>query len=394
MQRSDYLFVTGVVAEFNPFHKGHEYLLKKAGEKGPVVCVLSGNFVQRGETAIAEKRIRAKAALISGADLVLELPVLWSMSTAQNFSMGAVSVLGFSGCDRIMFGSESGDVGVLKKASEILSSPEFEEYLEEKLKSGVTFASARQYAAEKCGLPAGVLEGANNNLGIEYITAAKRLGMDISFDTVKRLGADHDSKEEAEFVSASLIREKLLMGDRAFAEKYMPSGIAELFDADAISDMARIERAVLAVLRTKSIDELKKLPDLSEGIENKLLSEIRLAESLGELYNGIKVKRYTLARIRRLVLSAFIGMDNSFFMKSVPYIRVLGMNEKGKELLKTRVSGSPVPVITRTADINRLDNSARKVFETECRATDLFGLSLKKPLECGLEYTSKIITER
>ncbi len=394
MQRSDYLFVTGVIAEFNPLHKGHEYLLKKAGERGPVICALSGNFVQRGETAIAEKRIRTKAALISGADLVLELPVLWSMSTAQNFALGAVSVLGFAGCERIMFGSESGDIGVLKKASEILSSPEFENNLEERLKEGVTFAAARQYAAEKCGLEKGILEGANNNLGIEYIASAKRLGMDMEFDTVKRLGAAHDSREEDAFVSASLIREKLLKSDRAFAEKYMPKGISELFSENSISDMARLERAVLAVLRTKSIDELKKLPDLSEGIENKLLSEIRLAGSLEELYNGIKVKRYTLSRIRRLVLSAFIGMDNSFFLKSVPYIRVLGMTERGKELLRERVSGSPVPVITRTADIKTLDSKAIKVFETESRATDLFGLSLKKPLECGLEYTSKIITER
>lgn len=394
MQRSDYLFVTGVIAEFNPLHKGHEYLLKKAGERGPVVCALSGNFVQRGETAIAEKRIRTKAALISGADLVLELPVLWSMSTAQNFALGAVSVLGFAGCDRIMFGSESGNIEELEKTAEILNSAEYEEKLEARLKTGITFASARQYAAEECGLKKGILEGANNNLGIEYIASAKKLGMNIEFDTVKRIGAAHDSREEAEFVSASLIREKLLNGDRAFAEKYMPSGIAELFKESSVSDIKRIERAVLAVLRTKSIEELKKLPDLSEGIENKLWGEIKLAESLDELYNGIKVKRYTLARIRRLVLSAFIGMDNEFFMRPVPFIRVLGMTERGKELLKERVSASCVPLITRIADIKALDSKAQKVFDTESRATDLFGLSLEKPIPCGLEYTAKIITER
>ena len=385
------MFVTGVIAEFNPLHKGHEYLLKKAAEKGPVICVISGNFVQRGETAIAEKRIRAKAALMCGADLVLELPVMWSMSTAQNFAMGGVSALGYAGCDRIVFGSESGDITELKKAADILCSEDFSVSLEKKLSQGVTFAAARQYAAEECGLKSGILSGANNNLGIEYIAAAKSLGLDIEFETVERRGAAHDSDAEAEFVSASLLRSRLKNGDNKFIEKYMPENIVSLFKEENISDMEKLDRAVLAVLRTKTPDELKSLPDVSEGIENKLFNEIRLAGSLNELYNSIKVKRYTLARIRRLVLSAFIGIDNSFFMKPLPYIRVLGFNKTGQELLSGRLRESPVPVITKTKDINNLDIISKKVFETECKATDLFGLSLEKPLECGIEYTSKII---
>lgn len=385
------MFVTGVIAEFNPLHKGHEYLLKKAGEKGPVICALSGNFVQRGEVAIAEKRIRAKAALLSGADVVLELPVLWSMSTAQNFALGGVSALSFAGCNRIMFGSESGDILSLKRAAEILKSAKFSSLLDEKLSEGVSFAVARQFAAEECGLAKGILDGANNNLGIEYIIAANSLGADIEFETVSRVGAGHDSFEEAEFVSASYLRDRLLAKDYEFVNKYMPSNIAELFGEDNISNMEYIERAILAALRTKTIDELKNLPDISEGIENKLFNEIKFANSLEELHNAIKAKRYTLARIRRLVISAFIGMDNSYFMKPLPYIRVLGFNSVGREILSDIALKSPVPVITRTADINNLSKSVKKVFETECLATDLFGLALKKPLECGLEYKSKMI---
>lgn len=387
------MFVTGVIAEFNPLHKGHEYLLKKAGEKGPVICVISGNFVQRGETAIAEKRIRACAALRCGADLVLELPVLWSMSTAQNFALGGVSALNFAGCDRILFGSESGDISELKKAAELLISDEFKALLEKELDKGVTFAAARQSAAEKCGVAKGLLKGANNNLGIEYIAAANALGANTEFETVKRLGAAHDSAEESEFVSASFIRDKFRNNEEEFLKQYMPEKVVDLFTPSNISSMDRLEKAVLAVLRTKTIEDFKRLPDISEGIENKLFNNIRLAGSLEELYNSIKVKRYTLARIRRLVLSAFIGMDDSFFMKPLPYIRVLGFNEVGKELLKSRVSKASVPVITRANDISGLDTSAKKVFETECAATDLFGLSLEKPLACGIEYTSKIITE-
>lgn len=386
------MFVTGVIAEFNPLHKGHEYLIEKAKEKGPVVCALSGNFVQRGEAAIFEKRIRAKAALMCGVDLVLELPVMWSMSTAQNFALGGVSVLDYAGCNRILFGSENGDISELYKAADILSSFEFSDFLDKELKRGITFAAARQYAAEKCGLESEILNGANNNLGIEYIAAAKRLGSDIGFDTVERLGAAHDSFDEADFVSASYLRQRLLNGDLSSVKKYIPEKLMDLFVEENISRMENIDRAILAVLRTKTLCDLKNLPDISEGIENKLFNNIKLAESLEELYNSIKVKRYTLARIRRLVLSAFIGMDNSFFMKPVPYIRVLGFSPVGKELLKNIASKSPVPVITRTADVNNLDASAKKVFECECRATDLFGLTLSEPLKCGLEYTSKIIT--
>ncbi len=383
--------VTGIIAEFNPLHKGHEYLIKKAKEKGEVICVISGNFVQRGETAIIDKRKRAEAALLSGADLVLELPVLWSMSTAQNFALGGVSALYFAGCDRILFGSESGDIDELIEASDILRSEEFSAFLEKELAGGVTFAKARQIAAEKCGVKKGLLEGANNNLGLEYITAAKEKGYKISFETVKRLGAAHDSKEISEYVSASLIREKLIEGDREFCQKFMPRYMADIIKADDISDMKKIESAILAVLRTKTPEELQNLPDLSEGIENKLFSQIRVALSLEELYNSLKVKRYTMARIRRLVLSAFLGFQNEFFMKPLPYIRVLGMSSCGKRLLKERVSNSPVPVIARAGDVKNLDDSAKKVFETECRATDLFALSLGKPFECGREYTSKII---
>ena len=386
------MFVTGIIAEFNPLHKGHEYLLKKAGERGPVVCVLSGNFVQRGETAIAEKRVRTKAALLCGADLVLELPVLWSMSTAQNFALGGVSALGYAGCDGILFGSENGNIEDLKKASEILESKEYLEILDKEISSGVTFAAARQLSAEKCGLEKGMLDGANNNLGIEYITAAKKLGLHLEFDTIARLGSGHDSKEESGFVSASFIREKIKGNQIENLKKYMPEKAAELFSENNISHTENIERLILGTLRTKTLEDLKKLPDISEGIENKLFDNIRLAGSLEELYNGIKVKRYTLARIRRLVLSAFLGADNTFFMKPLPYVRVLGFNKTGQELLASRLAKSPVPVITKTRDINNLDALSKKVFDTECKATDLFGLSLNNPFECGLEYTSKIIT--
>jgi len=385
------LSTVGIIAEFNPLHKGHEYLISEAKKLGRVVCVISGNFVQRGETAIAEKRIRAAAALKAGADAIVELPVLWSMSTAQNFALGGVSALWYAGCDTLMFGSECGDEGLLVKTAEILEGEEFSKKISRYLENGITFAAARQKAAEECGAPQGILEGANNNLAIEYIIAAKRLGANFEFKTVKRKGAAHDSADVAEFVSASLLREKLRADDRKFCQEYMSGEILGLFESHNLSDMKKIESGILSVLRLKAKEEFKNLPDLSEGVENKLFSALRLATSLDGLYNEIKVKRYTLARIRRLVLSAALGFDNLFFMKPLPYVRVLGFNKTGEGIIRKATKTSAAPIILRAAEVENLPENQRKVFETECKATDLFVLSLAKPLPCGLEYTSKII---
>lgn len=384
--------VTGIIAEFNPLHTGHALLLERAKERGTVVAVMSGNFVQRGDLAIAEKRVRARAALLSGADLVLELPVAYSMSTAQNFALGGVSALKAAGCDSLIFGSESGDITELNAACEILNTKEFSEHLNIHLSTGITFAAARENAACDLGLKKGVLSGANNNLAVEYMCAAENIGADFEFVTLKRQGAGHDSPEASGgFASASLLRERLLSGDYDFCRSYIPESVFSLLQPSNIADIRRIERAVLALLRTRTVNELKSLPDISEGIENKLFSAIRVATSLDDLYNRVKVKRYTLARIRRLALSALIGLDSTFFMKQPPYIRVLGFNERGMTLLKERSGNSAIPVVTRVSEIKKLPEPALKLFETECRATDLFALALPTPAPCGLEYTSKII---
>ena len=182
------------------------------------------------------------------------------------------------------------------------------------------------------------------------------------------------------------LREKLLKGDRNFCSKYMSEEILNMFNEEDLSNVGNIETAILAVLRTKTLDDLKKLPDLSEGVENKLYSAIRVATDLESLYNEIKVKRYPLARIRRLVLAAFLGFDNSYFMKEVPYVRVLGF--KDKELVSKANKISKVPIVTKVADIKET-----KVFQMENIATDLYNLSLKNPLESGKEYTFKLLTE-
>lgn len=381
----------GIIAEFNPLHTGHKYLISEAKKQGRVVCVLSGNFVQRGDIAIAEKRVRAEAALRCGADLVVELPVCWSMSTAQNFALGGVSILKNIGCNALMFGSECGNINQLKNACKILNSDLFKENLNSLVNTGITFASAREKAAKLAGLDSDILKGANNNLAIEYINAAESINADFEFITLKRMGADHDSKQEDDFVSASLLREKLILNDYNFCRKYIPENIIDLFCKENVADIKNIEKGILSVLRTKTKEDLLNLPDLSEGLENKLFSAIRLENTLEKLYNNVKVKRYTHARIRRLVLSAFLGLDNSFFMKEPPYIRVLGFNGAGERLLKESIPVSSVPVILRSGEIATLPQSSQRIFEWECKAYDIYALALNNPLSCGGEYTAKLI---
>ncbi len=390
-KRSDKLFLSGIIAEFNPLHTGHQFLINTAKKDGAVACVISGNFVQRGDTAIAEKRIRTEMALKAGADLVLEMPVCYSCSVAQNFAFAGVSILDAIGCNSLLFGSESGNTEALDKASGILNSPEFSEKLKQNLENGTTFAAAREKAAIECGLESDILNKPNNNLAVEYINAKSKINSKMQYKTVARKGAAHDSKQIEEYVSASLLREKLILGDYDFCKDYISKENLKFLKNENISNIKNIENMLLGILRTKSIDDLKKLPDISEGVENKLFSAIKAATTLDELYSLVKVKRYTHARIRRLVISAALGADNSFFMKTPPYIRVLGFNKTGEEILKQIKEKSKIPLILRAKEIEELGQNAKKLFALESRATDLYMLSLNKPRECGYEYKAKLI---
>lgn len=381
----------GIIAEFNPLHTGHKYIIEQAKASGDtVVCVMSGNFVQRGDVSILSKQQRAKFALMCGIDIVSELPVLWSMSTAQNFALGGVWQLYNLGCEKIVFGSECGDIDALKSAADILYSDEFYALATEKLKDGITFAAAREAAAVQLGVDFKLLRNPNDNLGIEYIIAAKKLKLPIEFDCIKRIGAAHDSGEiNGGYVSASFIREHLVSGEIGYCERFFPKELRGIINEDSIADIKRLENAILCSLRLKSIEDFENLPDLSEGIQNKLHLSVSVATSLDELYNMIKTKRYTLARVRRLVLGAFLNFDNQFFMKTPPYVRILGFSKKGEAHLKTLVS--LIPVITRASQIKMLEEDSKRVFETEKRASDIYALALKSPLPCGTEFKMKML---
>ncbi len=383
----------GIVAEFNPLHSGHSFLINEAKKLGKVATIISSNFVQRGDTAIFDKETRAKSALMAGADIVLELPVLWSMSTAQNFALGAISGLASIGCDSLMFGSECGHISELEKAADVLVSEEFSNKIKVSLKSGETFAKIREDAAAELGVSREILKGANNNLAIEYIIATKKLGLNFKFYTLKRKGALHDEGIKEGFASASHLREKIKDGKTEEISPFVSKEIYSYIKEAPYSDLKNIENTVLGVLRMRTEEELRNLPDLSEGIDKKLFSAIKKAKTLDELYSFIKVKRFTLARVRRLVLSSFLGIDNKYFMKPLKYVRVLGFNKNGKEILSSASKNSDIPVITTVSQLMDLDEESKRIFEIETKATDLYALSFNEPFECGKEYTFKIIKE-
>ncbi len=398
---SSQMKVTGIVAEYNPFHNGHKYMVEKCREGGTthVVAVMSGNFVQRGSVAIMDKRARAAAALGSGVDLVLELPVCWAVSTAERFARGGVSVLAALGCvDALGFGAECDDVSLLLKAADAVCDIRVHEIIKRELEGGISYPKARENAVSEVfgEETASVLSEPNNILGVEYIKALKGLGSSIVPEPVLRQGAAHDSlKENGEFASASALRVLLERGDEA-AFEFMPESSVREFErlrsvgrAPACFDES--ERAILSRLRMLSLDDIRNAPDVSEGLENRIYNAIQAATSLEELYDIIKTKRYTHSRIRRIITSLYLGIEPSDVTAQIPYIRVLGFNERGREILKLAKDTAKLPVIMKTAQIDALSSEAKHVFDLECKATNLYNLSTPRILPCGTECSDEIV---
>jgi len=384
----------GIIAEYNPFHNGHAYHIAETrrllGESRPVVCVMSGSWVQRGECALTDKWTRAALALQGGVDLVLELPVPWAISSAEGFARGAVSILKAAGVvDTISFGSESGRLEDLYQVAQCLEGEACQKALREELDKGFPFAEARQKAALRTlGKQAERLQGANDNLAVEYLRAA---GEDLDAVAVLRKGVDHDSDSLTEgFASASLIRELARRGDWAGVAQRSPDGAAEALQRAGIADMKYVERAFLARLRSMTAKDFAALPDSgeAEGLPERMVKAAGRAESLEGFYSLAKTRRYAHARIRRLALWAFLGMTEADRPEGPCYLRVLGMNGRGQDLLREMKRKAALPILTKPAHIKRLTEEAQRLFSLECKATDLYGLSFDKIKPCGMDYTT------
>lgn len=375
----------GIVAEYNPFHKGHLHHIARSraqtGDDSAVVCVMSGNFTQRGEPSVFSKYARAEAAVRSGADLIFELPLPWALSSAEGFARGAVGLLTALDCiDFLSFGSELGEVAPLEKIAELLVNPALDSEIRQRASSGETpYAAVRQQVvSEHLGETAALLEQPNNILAVEYLKAIIDQRSDITPITVLRTGARHDElASSGGFRSAAELRALLRSGDDAYS--LLPREAAAVFMRQAHVGLgpvhiSALETAVLSRLRMLPQQAYDELPDEGEGLGRRLRRAACEESTLASVYASAKTKRFALSRIRRMTMCAALGIKRGMNAQTPPYARVLAASDKGCELLRTAQTSSHIPVITKPASVKKLPAEAASLFSLECSADDLYVL--------------------
>ena len=375
----------GVVCEFDPLHRGHERLLRRAGESGRVlVCAMSGNFTQRGGAACVEKFARAEMAVRCGADLVVELPTPWAMATAEKFADGGVSLLAQCGVKALYFGSECGDTDALWATAEALLRADIHRAIRLEMDGGLPYAAARQAVLEReTGLGA-LLAQPNNTLAVEYLKAIRRRGLAADAVTVRREDGGHHGS-----ASASHIRALLAAGQEAKAFALMPPQAADILGREmkkglAPVDPARLERAMLARLRLMNEHDFASYDSGGEGLYRRVYRAVQEGGSLGDILTRATTKRYPTARVRRMLWAVFLGLEAPG--EDIPYVRILAATEAGRRLLR-QMQDAGVPVLTKAADVGRLGPSAEALFTREARRTDVYALACPgSPLPCGSDW--------
>ena len=396
--------VSGIVCEYNPFHSGHLYHIQQTRKNGAthIVSVMSGSFVQRGDAAVMDKIKRARLAVKSGVDLVIELPVQYSLSPAESFASGAVWLLNSLGAvDELSFGSECGDVrtlvDALEKTDEVAARKKAD--ILDIMEKGYTYPRAlSSVVSGEYPRAAEIISEPNNTLAVEYLRAMKRMKSKMIPFTVMRSGAPHDSKEaDKGFVSASFIREKILSGTKNFSlndytTPLWADAIREAERNGSIGSFERLERVLLYRLRMASPDEIAELFDVGQGLENRIYNA-RMSGSLEELLFSVKTKRYTMARIKRILLSLLIGIKRSDMAYMPQYGRILAFNERGTEILARAKGKASIPYSPSLAALARKNNVTKRFAELESRASDIYGLSLEKITSSAEDFRAKIMLD-
>ena len=371
----------GIVAEYNPFHSGHQYQIRKiremCGADMPIVAVMSGDFVQRGEAAAYDKFTRAAAAVGCGVSLVIELPLPWSLSSAEGFARGGVGLLGATGVvDKLSFGSESGDLAALEKTAAALDTPEFTDALKASLTGGTPFAAARAKAAQALlGNAAAVLDTPNDLLAVEYLRAAAKLGYTFKYIPIRREGSVHDGAGSASELRARL-REGESLSGRIPDEAWDVFRRADEAGRGYVSPES-LRTALLSRLREKTPEDFAAVPDAAEGLHFRLYEAARRGASAGEIADLAKSKRYAHARLRRMVMCAVLGICAGDAGGVPPYLRVLAFDAQGAALLREMKMCASLPVIVKSARVRDENEAVRRVFDLGSRAHDLYVLGWK-----------------
>lgn len=405
--------VLGIVAEYNPFHNGHLYHLqesKKITDSNYTIAVISGNFTQRGNTSIVDKWEKANMAIKNGVDLVIELPLVYSISSAENFADGAIKILNsLNIVDYISFGAETNNISLLDKIATILyeEPKKYKELLSKNLDLGLSFPKAREIALisyldnnnEKEILDA--LSKPNNILGIEYLKALKKYKSSISPICVKRFKAGYNDLDvQDNIASASSIRNIILENNFEELKKLMPNVsydilIKNIENKNYVKDINIFEKQIIYNLRKMSLEEISNLPDVSEGLEHLIKTAAISSNNLNDLINSIKSKRYTLSRINRILLYSLLNIskdDINLSKEITPYIRILAFNDNGKKLLSAISKANPnINLVTSVSKFmdNCTDNKLKYLLEKDIFATNVYSLYLNN-MKGNMDYIKRL----
>lgn len=406
--------VLGIIAEYNPFHNGHLYHLQKSLQvtgSSYSVAIVSGNFTQRGSTSLVDKWTKAEIALKNGIDLVLELPLLYSISSAENFAEGAIKILdSLKVVDYISFGSESGDISTLNMIADVLyKEPKaYKNILSHELSKGLSFPKARENALlmylNDIRKFSNVLSSPNNILGIEYLKALKKYKSNIIPVTIERYNSNyHDTSYRGNVASATAIRNIVKNNGWDILRKVVPENtfsilLENIKVGHIVPDLSVFEKQIIYNLRKMSIQEIAQLPDVSEGLENAIKNAANSCNSVIEFLNIIKSKRYTNTRLQRILVYALLGItkkDIDLSKKAIPYIRVLGFNNKGKYLISEVARANPkleiITSVKKYLDTSNNKNS-RYMLEKDIWATNVYTIGYEYDSWNNLDYTHKLIT--
>lgn len=364
--------VVGIICEYDPFHLGHEKQLRLVrsafGAQTPIVCLMSGNFVQRGMPAVFDKTVRARAAVLCGASLVLELPVTCALSSAEGFARGAVDIFDRVGVvDTLCFGSESGNAEALLRAAQTMCTPEYEQALREALQSGASYPAARQSALELLAGEGALLRAPNDILALEYCKALLEKESRIRPFAVHRAGGYHDAVPDPENPSATGVR-ALLKADGDW-HAFVPAAAAAIYETAARHGMEHGERAMLARLRALEPEQWQRVPFGTEGLWSKAWKAAQTEPTLEGILTRAKSKRYPRTRLQRLVLCAYLGLTQEDLRAAAPYVRVLAFDENGRALVRRMRDEGSIPVVNAGA---HAPDEAYYAMERRCAG--LYGL--------------------
>lgn len=405
--------VLGIIAEYNPFHNGHLYHLensKKSTGCDYSIAIISGNFTQRGSTSLIDKWEKTKMALMNGIDLVIELPVLYSISSAENFAEGAIKILdSLKIIDYLSFGSETTDIKLLEKIANILYSEpkEYKNILSHELKKGVSFPKARENALMiyLCNIKTytNILSSPNNILGIEYLKALRKYKSDIHPICIPRFEADYNSNNFSNNIaSATAIRNLVKNKNFNIIRNLVPSStysvlIKNIENGHIVPDLNVFEKEIIYILRKMSIEEIANLPDVSEGLEFAIKNAANSCNNIIEFFNIIKSKRYTTTRIQRILLYALLGItknDISISKNTLPYIRILGFNKNGKNLISEIYKRNPkiqmITSVKKFFDTNS-NNDLKHLLNKDIFATNVYTIGFEHNSLNNLDFKNGII---